>query len=40
MEQAMFLGALLVILLVVIYRVGQKRDGFLRHFAVEHSCAI
>jgi hypothetical protein len=33
MEQAVFFGALVVILLVEIYRSGKKQDGFVRHFS-------
>ena len=33
MEQAVFLGALVVVFLVVIYRSGKKQDGFVRHFS-------
>ena len=33
MEQAIFFGALLVMLLVVIYLSGKKKNRFLRHFS-------
>jgi len=33
MEQAVFFGVLLVPLIVVIYRLEKKKDGFLRHFS-------
>jgi hypothetical protein len=31
MGQAIFYGAIVVILLVVIYREGKKKDGFVTH---------
>lgn len=33
MEQAIFCGAIVVILLVMIYRSGKKKDGFIQLFS-------
>lgn len=33
MEQAIFYGAMVVILLVMIYLSGKKENGFVQHFS-------
>lgn len=33
MERAVFLAAIVVILLTVIYLSGKKKNGFVRHFS-------